>query len=58
MKIPFNNVWIYNDIFEDLPKGETVRIPHTVSVTPYNYFDESVKTALGRNLFNLDLQMN
>lgn len=42
MKIPFNNVWIYNDIFEDLPKGETVRIPHTVSVTPYNYFDESV----------------
>ena len=42
MRIPFNNSWIFNGAFEDLPAGETVRIPHTVTVTPYDYFDESV----------------
>ena len=42
MKIPFNNDWIYNDYFGSLPSGETVRIPHTVAVTPYDYFDESI----------------
>lgn len=42
MKIPFNNDWIYNDKYENLPDGVKIRIPHTVAVTPYNYFDESV----------------
>lgn len=41
-RIPFNNGWIYNDDFESLPEGAKVRIPHTVTVTPYNCFDESV----------------
>ena len=42
LKIPFNNDWIYNDVFESLPAGETVRLPHTVAVTPFNYFDETI----------------
>ncbi|WP_034448943.1 glycoside hydrolase family 2 protein [Butyrivibrio sp. AE2032] len=42
MKIPFNNDWIYNDDFNALPEGASVRIPHTVAVTPYDYFDESI----------------
>ena len=42
MKIPFNNGWTFNRNFENLPEGESVRIPHTVAVTPFNYFDESV----------------
>ena len=42
LRIPFNNGWIYNDDFEALPEGESVRIPHTVAVTPYDYFDESI----------------
>ncbi len=42
LKIPFNNDWTYNDVFESLPSGETVRIPHTVAVTPFNYFDETI----------------
>lgn len=41
-RIAFNNDWIYNDSFEDLPNGVNVRIPHTVAVTPYDYFDESI----------------
>ena len=41
-RIPFNDDWIYNDDFESLPSGKAVRIPHTVAVTPYNYFDESI----------------
>ena len=42
MKIPFNNDWIFNDDFNALPEGASVRIPHTVAVTPYDYFDESI----------------
>lgn len=42
MKIPFNNDWIFNDDFNALPEGACVRIPHTVAVTPYDYFDESI----------------
>ena len=42
LKIPFNNDWIYNDSYDALPQGQTVRIPHTVAVTPFNYFDESI----------------
>ncbi|MCR4556395.1 MAG: glycoside hydrolase family 2 protein [Saccharofermentans sp.] len=42
LRIPFNNGWIYNDDFEALPEGKSVRIPHTVAVTPYDYFDESI----------------
>lgn len=41
-RIAFNNGWTYNDSFENLPDGINVRIPHTVAVTPYNYFDESI----------------
>ncbi len=42
MKIPFNKDWTYNDYFGNLPEGEKVSIPHTVAVTPYDYFDESI----------------
>lgn len=41
MKVDLNNNWIFNDDFEKLPEGDEVRIPHSVSVTPLNYFDES-----------------
>ena len=42
LKIPFNDDWTYNDSYDALPQGQYVRIPHTVAVTPFNYFDESV----------------
>lgn len=42
MKIDLNNDWIYNDDFNALPDGEEIRIPHTVALTPFHYFDESV----------------
>ena len=42
LKIPFNNDWTYNDSYDLLPQGRSVRIPHTVAVTPFNCFDESV----------------
>lgn len=41
MKVDLNNNWIFNDDFEKLPEGDTVRIPHSVALTPLNYFDES-----------------
>ena len=42
MKIDLNNDWIFNSDFEKLPEGEHVRIPHTVTLTPYHYFSESI----------------
>lgn len=42
MKIDLNDNWIYNDDFEKLPEGQEVRIPHTVAMTPLNYFSEKV----------------
>lgn len=42
MKVDLNNSWIFNSDFDKLPEGEEVRIPHSVSVTPLNYFDESI----------------
>lgn len=42
MKIDLNDGWIYNDDYNALPNGNTVRIPHSVSTTPLHYFDESV----------------
>ena len=42
MKIPFNDGWIYNDDYEGLPDGVSVRIPHTSAVTPFHYFDEGL----------------
>ena len=48
-KIFFNNDWLFTDSFEESYVAEDcdtaaftkVRIPHTVKVTPFNYFDES-----------------
>lgn len=37
-----NNDWKFTKDFEDFSNTETVCIPHTVSVTPFNCFDESV----------------
>ena len=42
MKINLNDNWIYNDDFDKLPDGEQVRIPHTVALTPLNYFSEKI----------------
>ena len=42
MKIDLNDNWIYNDDFEKLPEGTEVRIPHSVSITPLNYFSENI----------------
>ena len=42
MKINLNDGWIYNDDFNDLPEGREVRIPHSVSKTPFNYFSETI----------------
>ena len=42
MKIDLNENWIYNYHYDQLPDGDTVRIPHSVSLTPLHYFDESV----------------
>ena len=42
MKIDLNDNWIYNEDFEKLPEGEEVRLPHTVALTPLNYFSEKV----------------
>ena len=41
-RIPFNNDWIFNEDFDRLPEGKSVRIPHTAAETPFHYFDESV----------------
>ena len=37
-----NNDWIFNPDFNKLPEGESVRIPHSVSITPFHYFDERI----------------
>ena len=42
LRIPFNNDWIFNSDYDRLPSGKPVRIPHTVTETPFDYFDESV----------------
>ena len=48
MRIDINNDWLWSPVFEEAMikpeydgtgKMETVRIPHTVKVTPLNYFD-------------------
>ena len=48
MRIDINNNWLWSPVFEDDMTGpafdgedkmEKVRIPHTVKVTPLNYFD-------------------
>jgi beta-galactosidase len=47
-RIYLNRGWNYVDRFEDdfkanlIQDGDTVTIPHTVEVTPYDYFDEQV----------------
>ena len=49
-KFYLNNDWKYNNTFSlemlkesyDFTSFETVRLPHTVAVTPFNYFDESI----------------
>ena len=48
-RVYFNNDWLFTDSFEDSFMAEEcdtsaftgVRLPHTVKVTPFNYFDES-----------------
>ena len=51
MRIDINNDWLWSPEFaEDMimpsyegeDKMEWVRIPHTVSLTPLNYFDEHI----------------
>ncbi len=48
MRIYLNNDWLFTEQYSeefmrgDLQEGKTVRIPHTVKETPYDYFDESV----------------
>ncbi len=59
-----NNDWKYSDNFEDdmiLPgygdsTMEVVRIPHTVAVTPFNYFDDRIyqKVSCYRKSFNAE----
>ena len=48
MRIDINNNWLWSPVFEEdmikpafdgEDKMEPVRIPHTVKVTPLNYFD-------------------
>ena len=41
IRIPLNDDWTFHEEFDRLPEGETVRLPHTVSVTPFHYFDEA-----------------
>lgn len=42
MKVDLNNNWIFNSDYNKLPEGDDVRIPHTVKVTPLNYFSEEL----------------
>ncbi len=42
MTIDLNDNWIFNPDYEKLPEGETVSIPHSVSLTPLHYFSENV----------------
>lgn len=55
MKVSLNDGWIYNDDFEKLPEGEEVRIPHSVSLTPFHYFDESVYQKVSGYLRRFDV---
>ena len=49
-KLYLNNNWKYKNVFKeemlkpnyDFSSFDTVRLPHTVVVTPFNYFDESI----------------
>lgn len=37
-----NQNWMYAEDFNDFSKATEVSIPHSVSITPFNYFDEGI----------------
>ena len=41
-RLYIDNDWIFNTDYDKLPVGDEIRIPHTVAVTPFHYFDESI----------------
>ena len=55
MKVDLNNNWIFNSDFDKLPDGDEVRIPHTVKVTPLNYFSESLYQEVSGYLKYIDV---
>ena len=55
MKIDLNDNWIFNPDFESLPEGESVRIPHSVSMTSLNYFSEELYQKVSGYVKNINV---